>query len=223
MKLNQLPHGMGWGLPVLLLVTLVIVSSLVIPTSAQAEVFVAVMGGYSFLNEFTNVVSSGRFPGTEIPDADLGNAGMVGGKVGFYMPDLPWFGFEAEGFFTNPTYKPFEAEGVDANLEVVTLGFNALIRYPGERVQPYLGGGVGIFFATIDTDLPGPSLDSNTLPGFNLLGGVRGLVTESIVLFLEYKYNQVDLKFRTTSFNLPFGFEGTYRANIIAAGIGYRF
>ena len=223
MKLKQMTRGMSGVITIILFLILVIVAPLFRPSPAQAEVHVAVMGGFSFLNELTNVVSVGRFPGKQISDADLGNAGMVGGKLGFYLPEIPWFGFEAEGFFTNPTFKPFEAQGVDANLEVVTLGINALLRYPGERVQPYLGVGAGIFFATIDTDLPGPSLESNTVPGFNLLGGVRGFVTESIILFLEYKYNQADFTFRTTSFNLPFGFEGTYRANIVAAGVGFSF
>ena len=112
---------------------------------------------------------------------------------------------------------------MDAKLEVSTVALNALFRYPGERFQPYLGVGGGIFFAEIATDLPGRPLAQNWIPGLNVLGGVRGFVTDSIALFFEYKFNYAKFNLRTKIFNLPYGFEGTYSTNIIAGGVSYHF
>jgi hypothetical protein len=64
------------------------------------------MGGYSFPNNLSDVRLSGDFPGFPLPDADLGNSVMGGGKVGFYMDEYNWFGFETEGYFTEPDFGP---------------------------------------------------------------------------------------------------------------------
>ncbi len=214
---------MGWFKKVFLYSILAIGSALLIPGIGQAEIYVGGMGGFSFLNDFSDVTSKGAFPDMPLPDADLGNSAMGGGKVGFYLPGYDWFGFETEAYFTDPEFSPWVRQGVDANLQVITWAFNALLRYPGERFQPYLGAGAGVFFVEIDTDLAGQDLSQNWVPGFNLFGGVRGFVTESLALFVEYKYNQATFDLRTTVFGLPFGFEGTYTTNIIAAGISYHF
>jgi len=214
---------MRWVKEVFLYCLVAIVSLLFIPGISKAEIYLGAMGGISLPNDFSDVTSQGAFPDMPLPNAALGNAAMGGAKAGFYMPDYEWLGFETEGYFTEPEFSPFVAQGVDANLRVITWGFNALIRYPGERFQPYVGAGVGIFFAEIDTDLQGQSLKQNWVPGFTFLGGFRGFVTNSIALFAEYKYNQATFDLRTTVFNLPFGFEGTYSTNIIAAGLSYHF
>ncbi len=214
---------MRWGKAVFLACMVTIGSSPFLPGIGQAEIYFGAMGGMSIPNDFSDVTSKGRFPDMPLPNADLGIAAMGGGKAGVYLPDYQWLGFETEGFFTNPEFSPWVAQGVDANFQVITWGFNALLRYPGERFQPYLGAGVGLFFAEIDTDLPGPPLTENWVPGLNLLGGVRGFVTNSIAVFVEYKYNRATFDLQTNIFNLPFGFEGTYSNNIIAAGLAWHF
>ncbi len=191
--------------------------------AVHAEIYVGAMGGINIPNDFSNVHSTGQFPNVPIPDGDLGTAPMAGAKLGFFLPSYDWVGFEFEGFYSAPEYTPWVDRGVDANLEVTTLGLNVLFRYPGERIQPYFGAGAGIFWAKIDSDLPGPSLTNNAVPGLNVVGGVRGFVTDSLALFLEYKFNYVQFNFRTRIFGLPFGFEGTYLANIIAAGLAWHF
>ena len=200
-----------------------IVSALLLPGMGQAEIYFGAMGGMSIPNDFSDVTSTGRFPDIPLPDANLGTSAMAGGKAGMYLPDISWLGFETEGYWTAPEFSPFVAQGVDANLRVITWGFNALLRYPGERFQPYVGAGVGVFFAEIDTNLAGPDLSQSWVPGFTLLGGFRGFVTESLALFIEYKYNQATFDLRTTIFEIPFGFEGTYSTNIVGAGISYHF
>ena len=214
---------MRWLKEVFLYSLVALGSAFLIPGIGQAEIYFAAMGGYNIPNDFSDVTSQGRFPDIMLPDADLGNAGMGGIKAGVYLPAYEWLGFETEGYFTNPEFSRFAAQGVDANFDVATWGFNVLLRYPGERFQPYLGAGFGLYFAEIDTDLPGQDLSQNWVPGFGFLGGFRGFVTNSLALFVEYKYNQATFDLRTRVFNLPFGFEGTYTANIVAAGIAWHF
>jgi opacity protein-like surface antigen len=213
----------NWVKRVVLYFMFGIVSTLLIPGIGKAEIYFGAMGGYSFPNDFSDVTSSGDTPGFPFPDAGLGNSVMGGGKVGFYMDEYNWFGFETEGFFTEPDFLPFVSQGVDAKLRVITWGLNALIRYPGKRFQPYLGAGVGLFFAEIDTDLPGPSLSDDWVPGVNVLAGVRGFVTDSMALFAEYKFNYAKLNLESTIFDFTQGFEGNYSTNIIAGGLSFHF
>ena len=202
----------------------VMMTAILVPGICQAEIYLGAMGGISIPSDFSDVTSSGRFPDMPLPDVGLGVAPMAGIKIGTYLPDYNWFGIETEGYFTNPKFESFEAQGVDANLQVATWAFNAIFRYPGERFQPYLGAGVGLYFPEIESDdLPGPSLSQSWVPGFNILGGVRGFVTNSLALFLEYKYNRATFDMRTTIFGSPFGFEGTFTNNIVAAGLAWHF
>ena len=217
---------MRWVKEVFLYSLITIGSVLLIPGIGQAEVYFGAMGGVGIPNAFSDVTSKGQFPDMPLPNVDLGNAAMGGAKMGAYLPGYDWVGFETEGYFTSPefsTVPPQGAQKVDSNLQVATWGFNALLRYPGERFQPYLGVGLGLFFVNIDTDLPGPSLSQNWVPGLNLLGGVRGFVTDSIAVFFEYKYNSATFDLQNRVFNLNFGFEGTYTTNILAGGISYHF
>lgn len=128
------------------------------------------------------------------------------------------------GFFTEP-----ETELSNETLRVITWGFNALLRYPGKRFQPYLGAGLGLFFAEVESDIPGPSLSDDWIPGLNLLAGVRGFVIESIALFAEYKFNYAKLNLETERFNffeystVTFGTKGTYSTNMIVGGLSFHF
>ena len=191
--------------------------------TAQGEIYFGGMGGINLPNNLSNVRSSGEFPDNSIPDANLGTASMAGGKLGFYLPNYQWMGFEVEGFWTAPEFTPWVNRGVDADLQVVTLGLNVLFRYPGDTFQPYLGAGAGLFWGQILSDLSGPALASNATPGFNILGGFRGFITHSLAGFVEYKFNYVEFNFLTRIFGLQHGFKSTYSANIIAAGLAWHF
>lgn len=200
---------------------LCIMMALLVPGTGKAENYFGGMGGYVLPNEFSDVRSSGDVPGVPLGNAGLGNSAMAGGKLGFYLADHSWLGFETEGYFTNPEFEPFVSEGLDAHLRVITWGINALIRYPGKRFQPYLGAGVGLFFANLDTTLPGLSFSDDWVPGLNALAGIRSFVTDSVSLFAEYKFNYATFDLDTTIFGINLGFKGNYSANIIAGGISF--
>jgi hypothetical protein len=135
-----------------------------------------------------------------------------------------------------------------ASLRVTTLAFNAIIRgkfacgpsrnEPSRRttteshrdaygdredvfcpLQPYVGAGLGVFFAHTN-GFGGQSSDSdNAVPGFNGLAGVRYFMSEHIAVFGEYKYNRATFTFDNTAG----GLSGVYSVHNIVGGLSFHF
>ncbi len=194
-----------------------------------------------------------NFPsGSTVSDQSLKTSFMLGGKIGHYLSRAQWFGFEAEIFYSTPHIKqqditlrsgtPFTftpsgggpstslgneltAVGVQgANFSVLTIApFNLMFRYPGNRLQPYIGIGPGIFIATIkDPSITqGDNSQSSTKLGLNTLIGVRYFLTRHVSAFAEGKYNYVRFNFSENP-NF-FGFNATYTPINVAFGVSYHF
>jgi opacity protein-like surface antigen len=157
---------------------------------------------------------------------------LYGAKVGHYFNALPWLGLELDVYNTNPHIKQqattltipgmgtVTADSSGATARMTTLAFNILARYPGERLQPYAGAGLGIFFARFKDGETGES-QSSTKPGLNILGGLRYKVTDHIGIFGEYKFNYVHLSFDPTPSLL--GFNSDFTSHNFVFGVGYHF
>lgn len=190
--------------------------------------------------------------GATISDQSLKTSFMVGGKIGHYFSRARWFGLEAEIFYSTPhikqqditirsdtpiTFTPsgggsstpvaneFTAVGVQgAHFSVLTIApLNLMFRYPGNRLQPYIGIGPGIFIARIkDPSITqGDDSQSSTKLGLNTLIGVRYFLTRHLSAFAEGKYNYVRFDFdENPNF---FGFEATYTPITAAFGVSYHF
>ncbi len=207
------------------IVSVVILLGGLAPSLVFAEFYVAGMGGYVVPNGFNNTqfelapVGGGTF------DLELENSAMGGGKIGYYFPSWEWVGvgIETEGVFAWPNLKEQTVMGsgcqcslftTERDIQVITWGINALVRYPGKRIQPYVGAGLGVFFAS-ESFKGFPLSADNWVPGLNFLAGVRGFITDHLALFAEYKYNRA-------TFNLGF-LKGDYSANIAAGGLSFHF
>lgn len=194
-----------------------------------------------------------NFPnGTTISDQSLKTSFMLGGKIGHYLSKARWFGFEAEMFYSTPHIKqqnitlrsgtPFTftpssggpsqplgneltSVGVPGvNFSVLTIApLNLMFRYPGNRLQPYIGIGPGIFIARIKDPsvTQGDNSQSSTKLGLNTLIGVRYFLTRHVSAFAEGKYNYVRFDFEENP-NF-FGFKATYNPFTAAFGISYHF
>jgi opacity protein-like surface antigen len=193
------------------------------------------------------------FPsGSTVSDQSLKTSFMFGGKIGHYLSRARWFGLEAEIFYSTPhikqqditirsgtpiTFTPsgggpstslgneFTAVGVQgANFSVLTIApLNLMFRYPGNRLQPYIGIGPGIFIASIKDPAitQGDNSQSSTKLGVNTLIGVRYFLTRHVSAFAEGKYNYVRFNFEeNTNF---FGFNATYSPINVAFGVSYHF
>ena len=194
-----------------------------------------------------------NFPsGTTISDQSLKNSFLLGGKIGHYFSKARWLGIEAEIFYSTPHIKqqnitlrsgtPFtftpSGGGTSTPLgnELTSVGFpganfhvwtiaplNFVLRYPGNRLQPYIGVGPGIFIARIKnpSDNSGDDSQSSTKLGLNSFVGVRYFLTRHVSAFAEGKYNYVRFNFAENANG--FGFHATYAPISVAAGIGYHF
>jgi hypothetical protein len=169
--------------------------------------YVAIFGGMNFSAGFRN--NDLTVMGLQGTGSNLSSdPGFLGGlKVGSYFGNSP-FGIEAEGYYSQlsvPTQTGVvSGGGVAVPLvwnggtgHVWTTAANLLVRYPGAKIQPYVGVG-GAFVYYWD------SFRSATAPGLNLLAGVRAKITDDISLFGEFKY----LYARMTLGNLGFGIPG---------------
>jgi opacity protein-like surface antigen len=194
-----------------------------------------------------------NFPsGSTVSDLSLKTSFMVGGKIGHYLSKARWFGLEAEIFYSTPHIKQqditvrsgspvtltpsgggpniplgneFTAVGFPgAHFSVLTIApLNLMFRYPGNRLQPYIGIGPGIFIAHIkDPSITqGDNSQSSTKIGLNTLIGVRYFLTRHVSAFAEGKYNYVRFNFEENP-NF-FGFNATYTPITVGFGISYHF
>jgi hypothetical protein len=137
-----------------------------------------------------------------------------------------------------------------ASLRVTTMAFNAIIRgkfacgpsrnEPSRRttteshrdvyghqedlfcpLQPYVGAGLGVFFAHTNGIGGGNSDSDNAVPGFNGLAGVRYFLTEHIAVYGEYKYNRATFTFDRA--NTAGGLSGDYSVHNIVGGLSFHF
>jgi opacity protein-like surface antigen len=194
-----------------------------------------------------------NFPsGSTVSDQSLKTSFMLGGKIGHYLSRARWFGFEAEIFYSTPHIKqqditlrsdapltftpsgggpstvlPNELTSVGvpgAHFSVWTIApLNLMFRYPGNRLQPYIGIGPGIFIATIKDPsvTQGDNSQSSMKLGLNSLIGVRYFLTRHVSAFAEGKYNYVRFNFEENP-NF-FGFNATYTPVNVAFGVSYHF
>jgi opacity protein-like surface antigen len=200
----------------------------------------------------TNPPGTVNFPsGTTVSDQSLKTSLMLGGKIGHYFSKARWLGVEAEMFYSTPHIKqqnitlrsgtPFTftpsgggptipignestTEVPGANFHVLTIApLNFVFRYPGTRLQPYVGVGPGIFIARIKNPSvnPGDDSQSSTKPGLNSFIGVRYYLTRHVSAFAEGKYNYVRFNFAENPNG--FGFNATYTPISVAFGIAYHF
>jgi hypothetical protein len=104
----------------------------------------------------------------------------------------------------------------ESTLNVITVAFNVIARYPGTMFQPYVGVGGGAF----NFSASGGSIQGNQwYPGLNLMAGAKLLVTEEFGVFVEGKYNLANV----SNFDQTFGLSATYSIFHFVAGLAYHF
>jgi opacity protein-like surface antigen len=206
-------------------------------STAQAEMYIAGQVGASIPNKFSNVEGVDSLAGAKFSDLSLQNSFMYGAKLGYYFDSVKWLGLETEVFNTNPNLKqqnvtitvpPFgSVSGSVIGQHVRVLNWapiNVVVRYPGERFQPYAGVGLGLFFARVHDSTSGESSSDNWKVGLNTQLGLRFLVTQHVSLFGEWKYNRASFNFSDSAPTAATGgFKGDYSAHIFAFGLGYHF
>lgn len=159
----------------------------------DSKFYAGVYGGYTFPEELGTRSTS--------------HTGIYGLKAGFIPPPhITWFNLEGELFVTDHR---IGAEGTtpSATLWIMTVALNWILRYPGERIQPYVGVGPSVVWAQ------SAQLGNSDLAlGVNFIVGSRFALTRTLFLFGEYKHNRASI------------FSGLdYRLHAGVGGIGLHF
>ena len=190
--------------------------ALFLPSVGQAaeendsQGYVALYGGLTIPQSLKEAKALNVPTEVKLSDLSLARSPIAGAKLGMFLPGQDrWMGVEAEFFYTNPHIKQqdiaFTVGGVPAgtqnfagaHVRVATAAVNWILRYPGERFQPYIGGGPGLFWGRMSgVDL---GTGSDTSLGLNALAGARFFVTKRFALFGEYKYNRATFDFGGTA------------------------
>ena len=158
---------------------------------------------------------------------------LYGIKFGVF----PWrpLGLEVEAFNSTPHSKQqnvtFTAPGASVSTSVpgihnriTVLAFNAILRYPGSWLQPYIGMGPALFFARAKN--AGVSA-SDTTVGFNAQACLNVRLGQRWGVFGEYKYNWAKFQFDDiATVPAPIGkvvLNGIYSNNALVAGVSWYF
>jgi len=200
-------NRLAWWALILALVILPIEG----PFAAERpETYVGFYGGVTIPQSFKDVHGVGELSDIKLTDLDLARSAIYGAKLGMFLPGRErWLGVETEFFYTNPHIKQqdigFTVSGVPAgtfnfagaHVRVATWAVNWILRYPGERFQPYIGVGPGIFWGRMSGVELGTGSDTSL--GLNALAGARFFFTKRLALFGEFKYNRVSFDFGGTA------------------------
>ena len=143
--------------------------------------------------------------GVKIKDSannvDYDNTYTFGGRAGGWAPKSRWFGLALD-----VSYFKLDADGIET--KVFPVSGLLLFRYPGKRLQPYLGIGPGLFVSDIEVDIQlagenkkfsGTSVDV----GLDTRAGLAWRLFRHFAIFSEYRFTY---------------FEGSYDDKVSAAG-----
>ena len=206
---------------------------------AYAETYVAGQFGATFPQSLSNgTVTQDGFGGLDISDESLKSSAMVGAKLGHYFTRARWVGIETGLSYTTPHVKEgsvtFSGPGGSLPSPILSgLSQRVIIwdiatimfRYPGYRLQPYIGIGPSLFFATLKGPDAPPGQSAMDI-GLNAEAGIRYYVTRNWTLFGEGKYNRARLGYTSNDSDPaadPFGFRATYSAFTLSLGVSYHF
>ena len=204
-----------------------------------AETYVAGQFGITLPQSLSNgTVTQDGIGGLDLSDQSLKSSAMVGAKLGHYFTKARWLGIETGLSYTTPHVKEgsitFSGPGGSLTSPVLSGLSHRVItwdiatimfRYPGYRLQPYIGIGPSLFFATLKGP-DAPPGQSATSIGFNVEGGLRYYITRNWALFGEGKYNWARMDYSSNHSDPnadPFGFRANYSALGLSLGVSYHF
>jgi len=205
---------------------------------AYGESYVAGQFGVTLPQSLGNgTTTQDGIGGLDISDQSLKSSALVGAKLGHYFTKARWMGIETGLSYTTPHVEEgsitFSGPGGSVtsptlsglSQRIITWDIDVIFRYPGYRLQPYLGIGPSLYFASLNGPNAPPGQSATSI-GFNVEGGLRYYITRRWALFGEGKYNWARMDYSSNHSDPnadPFGFRATYSALGLSVGISYHF
>ncbi len=185
----------------------------------EARFYIAAFAGMTRPEDLQNVTR--QSDGASLPDRNLDNSGMYNGIYGVKFGFIPekeytWFGVEGEYFVTDSEVDADPSTGLTtANLYISALSMNFILRDADGWIQPYIGLGPSLIWASSYQFAGAGGGDGITTFGLNLLAGLRIPIFNRMMLFGEYKHTRATLDFDNI--------EVDYRLHALVAGVGVMF
>ncbi len=213
---------------------LTLVSSLYLSAGgAYAEPYFSVYGGLVQPHEaaITNNVSG------ETGKMFFRDSSSFGLKAGYWFSaqGAPYFGLQLDANAYQAHIKEFvTSDGtvapVTSNTDFASFALNAVFRAEVESVRPYAGAGAGWYYLNIGAgSKPVPAVGigssgwtggSDSAIGFQAFAGLDVPVSESLALFVEYKFAMAKFSF---SQKIYFPLDVDYQSSQLYAGVTYGF
>lgn len=198
---------------------------LLAPTQASAEWFADLYFGAGFTQNHDADINSPDFGATFAPrDVKFDTAAALGGRVGYWLDFFHFIGFGLDVSHLFGPDVPLQirtaklcvsgACGSDRffvgnfDLNVTTIGFDAMFRYPllksqqfpHGQLQPYLTVGPALFIAHAkDSDnfnfSPSGQSDTDKSVGVKVGAGATWLLTKNFGVFGEYRFTHFKPEF----------------------------
>lgn len=106
-----------------------------------------------------------------------------------------------------------------SDLLMINTTFNVILRYPGERIRPYIGAGIGWSHGTLlNPNIAGrddKDFDSARAFTHQFLGGAQILLSSKLFLFGEYRYLSSNYHWESLAID--------FRTHYGLVGVGLRF
>jgi opacity protein-like surface antigen len=207
-----------WTLNWMTLAILLIVTVSEVPAQEKDDVYISLYAQRS-LPRSRNAFLGGE----EMANTMVGNGMGAGIKLGLFPAiarGLVGIELESSGHGGDVTF-PLTTNGKIAgtNLLVFNSMVNAIVRYPGEAIRPYIGVGVGLSQGVLTSpNIPGRTdtdFEGARSFGHQYLAGAQGMVSDRTFLFAEYKYLSANYHWSKLSLD--------FRSHYVILGIGFRF
>ena len=157
--------------------------------------------------------------------ADYDNSYIVGGRVGFWSPANRWIGLALDVSY-------FELEGDGTETKILPVSALVILRYPGDRLQPYMGIGAGFFFTDtkVDVQLNGQNKNfSDTAAdlGLDSRAGIAWRLFRDFAIFGEYRFTYFEAdysdKINSGGIESEVNIEIDNKVHYFLLGFSYRF
>ena len=220
---------------------------------SRIDPYVALFGGVTFPGSLTEVAGTENNAGLLESDVALKVSAVYGAKVGLFLqqPTIghgwrEWIGGEIDlsyshphvkaqsvrtsGTFAGISFAPFDLDIAGAHVRVMTAAMHVLVRYPGQYLQPYIGGGPAMFWGRISGIDLGTASDTSL--GYQVVGGLRAILPGDTTKrslrwfgFLESRYQHASFDFGGNSHNVNNGvfLHVDYAPVEVIAGVGLHF
>jgi opacity protein-like surface antigen len=203
--------------------------------SAQTGGYIGVFGGYTLSPDVSHWYDDYGYFGDDHYDLDVQETWVLGFKLGYTPPQLGFVSFEFEYSYLDPdvdrtvwTYPDRDYARIEGDAEFSNFMLNAIVKMPGGRIHPYVGGGLGFSYidVSVSTTSTGRSVSNDdTVFAWQLLFGVELDLSNNLSMDIGYRYFATD----DDSDDDHYDYYEDYRTrfdfetSMVTFGLNYRF